>query len=52
MMVEAVKTLNVELKYIEIPHGDHDSAALRTFKDVFDWFDPHHRGSKDKNVAQ
>jgi predicted peptidase len=43
LMVEAAKQLNVELKYIEVPQGDHESVALKTFKDVFDWFDSHRR---------
>lgn len=40
-MVAAAKSAGVELKYIEIPGGDHNGAALRTFGDVFDWFDAH-----------
>lgn len=51
VMVEAAKKQNVELKYIEIPKGDHISVALRTFKDVFDWFDTHRRASKDEKAA-
>ncbi len=47
IMVEAARNLQVDLKYLEIPGGDHDSVALRTFKEVFDWFDSHHRGNKD-----
>jgi predicted esterase len=51
VMVEEAKKLNVELKYIEIPKGDHITVALRTFKDVFDWFDAHRRGSKEEKAA-
>lgn len=51
VMVEAAKKLNVELKYIEIPKGDHITVALRTFKDVFDWFDTHSRASKNEKAA-
>ena len=40
-MVAAAKAAGIELKYIEIPGGDHNGAALRTFGDVFDWFDAH-----------
>ncbi len=47
LMVEAAKKLKVELKYLEIPGGDHVSVALQTFKEVFDWFDSHRRGNKD-----
>jgi predicted esterase len=43
VMVEAAKKLTVEIKYIEIPNGDHISVALRSFSDVFDWFDSHRR---------
>jgi predicted esterase len=42
-MVAAAKEQGIELKYVEIPGGDHVSVALRTFKDVFDWFDAHRR---------
>jgi len=42
-MVAAAKALEVEIKYVEIAGGDHLSAALRTFTDVFDWFDAHKR---------
>ena len=42
-MVAAAKEQGTEIKYVEIPGGDHASAALRTFKDVFDWFDGHRR---------
>lgn len=45
IMVEAAKKLDVELKVIEIPGGDHDSVALQTFPQVFDFFDAHHRRS-------
>ena len=42
-MVAAAKAQGVEIKYIEIPGGDHMSAPTRTFTDVFDWFDAHKR---------
>jgi dienelactone hydrolase len=45
VMVAAAKKLNVTLKYIEIPGGDHIFVAQRTFKDVFDWFDSHRRSA-------
>jgi hypothetical protein len=41
----------VEIKYIEIPGGDHVSVAGRTFKDVYDWFDTHRRKSADAKAA-
>jgi predicted esterase len=42
-MVAAAKAQGIELKYVEIPGGDHLTAAARTFSDVFDWFDAHKR---------
>ena len=42
-MVAAAKAQGVEIRYIEIPGGDHSSAPSRTFTDVFDWFDAHKR---------
>lgn len=51
VMVEAAKKLSVELKYIEIPGGDHISVAPRTFKDVYDFFDTHKRKGADAKAA-
>lgn len=51
MMVEAAKKLGVEIKYIEIPGGDHVTVAARTFKDVYDFFDTHQRKSADAKAA-
>jgi predicted esterase len=42
-MVAAAKAQGVEIKYVEIPGGDHLGAPSRTFTDVFDWFDAHRR---------
>jgi predicted esterase len=50
-MVEAAKKLGVEIKYIEIPGGDHITVAARTFKDVYDFFDTHQRKSADAKAA-
>jgi len=51
-MVGAAKKLNVEVKYLEIPGGDHVSVASRTFKDVFEWFNAHRRkNSRAKTAA-
>ncbi|HEU4388212.1 MAG TPA: prolyl oligopeptidase family serine peptidase [Blastocatellia bacterium] len=47
VMVEAGRKLNTEIKYIEIPGGDHVSVALRTFGEVFDWFDAHKRNGAE-----
>jgi predicted esterase len=51
VMVEAAKKLGVELKYIEIPGGDHVTVAARTFKEVYDFFDTHRRKSADAKAA-
>jgi predicted esterase len=51
VMVEAAKKLGVELKYIEIPGGDHVTVAARTFKDVYDFFDTHRRKGADAKAA-
>jgi predicted esterase len=42
-MVKAGKELGIEIKYIEVPGGDHVSIAVPAFKDIFDWFDAHKR---------
>jgi predicted esterase len=42
-MVAAAKRVGAEVRYLEIPKGDHITVAARTFKDVFDWFDSHRR---------
>ena len=42
-MVAAGKKLGVELKYIEVPGGDHGSVVAPNFPAVFDWFDAHKR---------
>jgi predicted peptidase len=45
------KKLGVELKFIEVPGGDHGSVVAATFKDVFDWFDAHRRKAADAKAA-
>jgi predicted esterase len=42
-MVKAGKDLGIEIKYIEVPGGDHINIAVPGFKDIFDWFDTHKR---------
>src|SRR5262249_48847387 len=42
-MVKAGKELGIEIKYIEVPGGDHTNIAVPAFKDIFDWFDAHKR---------
>ncbi|HYV06491.1 MAG TPA: prolyl oligopeptidase family serine peptidase, partial [Blastocatellia bacterium] len=43
VMVEAGKKLGAEIKYIEVPGGDHGNIVTPNFPAVFDWFDSHKR---------
>lgn len=45
-MVKAAKDLGIEVKYNEIPGGDHGSVVVPAFKEIFDWFDAHKRQLK------
>jgi predicted peptidase len=45
-MVKAGKELGVEIKYIEVPGGNHGDVVVPAFKDIFDWFDAHKRRPK------
>jgi predicted esterase len=45
-MVKAGKELGIEIKYNEVPGGDHTSIAVPAFKEIFDWFDAHKRQPK------
>ncbi len=45
-MVKAGKDLGIEIKYNEVPGGDHGSVAVPAFKEIFDWFDAHKRQPK------
>jgi predicted esterase len=47
-MVAMGKKLGIEIKYLEIPGGDHGSVVAPAFKDVFDWFDSHRRSEEAK----
>lgn len=51
VMVDSAKKLGVEMKYMEIPGGDHVSVAARTFKEVYDFFDTHRRKSAEAKAA-
>ncbi|MGH9751941.1 MAG: prolyl oligopeptidase family serine peptidase [Blastocatellia bacterium] len=42
-MVRAGKELGVEIKYIEVPGGNHGDVVVPAFKEIFDWFDAHKR---------
>ena len=51
VMVETGKKLGMEIKYVEVPGGDHGSVVAPTFKDVFDWFDTHRRKTAEAKAA-
>jgi len=51
VMVDMGKKLGVELKFIEVPGGDHGSVVAPTFKDVFEWFDTHKRKAPEAKAA-
>jgi len=45
-MVNAGKELGIEIKYIEVPGGNHGDVVVPAFKVIFDWFDAHKRRPK------
>ncbi len=45
-MVKAGKELGIEIKYLEVPGGNHSNIVVPAFKDIFDWFDTHRRQPK------
>jgi len=47
-MVAMGKKLGIEIKYLEVPGGDHGSVVAPAFKEVFDWFDAHRKGAEAK----
>lgn len=40
-MVEAAKKAGAEVKYIEVPGGNHTEIVVPNFPAIFDWFDTH-----------
>jgi len=44
-MVAMAKKLGAEVKYIEVPGGDHGSVVAPNFPAVFEWFHSHKRKS-------
>lgn len=50
-IVETGKKLGAEIKFIEVPGGDHGSVVAPHFKDVFDWFDAHKRKAAEAGAA-
>jgi predicted esterase len=51
-MVKAGKELGVEIKYIEVPGGNHGDVVVPAFKEIFDWFDAHKRRPKASAANQ
>jgi predicted esterase len=51
-MIKAGKELGVEIKYIEVPGGNHGDVVVPAFKDIFDWFDAHKRRPKAASANQ
>lgn len=45
-MVAEMKKLGVEVKYIEVPGGDHINVAGPNVPAIFDFFDAHRKGSQ------
>jgi dipeptidyl aminopeptidase/acylaminoacyl peptidase len=45
VMVAIGKKLGAEVKYIEVPGGDHGSVVAPNFPAVFEWFRSHKRKS-------
>jgi predicted esterase len=45
-LVKAGQALGTEIKYNEIPGGDHGNIVVPAFKEIFDWFDAHKRQPK------
>jgi len=46
VMVDAMKKLGVEVKYIEVPGGTHGDVAAPNMSAIFDFFDSHRKGVK------
>jgi hypothetical protein len=44
-MVAEMKTLGVDVKYIEVPGGSHVSVPGPNMAAIFDFFDAHKKGS-------
>ncbi len=50
-MVRAAKGFGIEIKYIEVPGGNHTDIAVPAQKDIFDFFDTHKRQSMAETKA-
>jgi poly(3-hydroxybutyrate) depolymerase len=45
-MVAKAKELGIEVKYIEVPGGNHGNVVAPNFRAVFDFFDAHRKGGR------
>jgi len=50
-MVKAAKAVGANVKYTEVPGGNHINIVVPYIKDMFDWFDTHARQSKGAKAA-
>ena len=50
-MVKNAQELGIEVKYHEVPGGDHNNVVAPAFKEIFDWFDAHKRRAKGEVKA-
>ena len=50
-MVKAAKAVGTEVKYIEVPGGNHGNIVVPYFKEMFDWFDTHAKQAKGAKAA-
>ena len=51
VMVRAAKELGIEIKYVEVPGGNHTDVAAPATKEIFDWFAAHKRQPKAEAKA-
>jgi predicted peptidase len=52
MMVAKMKELGIEVKYVEVPGGNHGSVVAPNFAGMFDFFDAHKKTVKSTAQQQ
>lgn len=50
-MVKAAKAVGTNVKYVEVPGGNHINIVVPYIKEMFDWFDTHTRQAKGAKAA-
>lgn len=50
-MVKAFKAVGANVKYVEVPGGNHINIVVPYIKEMFDWFDTHTRQAKGAKAA-